>query len=178
MRILIAALLTAALVWLIGSPANLNNSDGRAKAQAVRAESPRKGITGKLLVQEKAQTELQPVSEPEQKTAVATAPIEQPVPQPEGCEAYRSLISQYNWNISIAMAVMQAESGCNPSGPPSPTCDRGLMQINCIHADLVNYDLDALYDPATNIRVAYSVYQSKGWLSWSTYVSGKYLKFL
>lgn len=96
---------------------------------------------------------------------------------PQGCEAYRSLLSQYNWDISIAMAVMQAESSCDPT-QLSPTADRGLMQINAVHADMVNGNLDALYDPTTNIQVAYRVYLSQGWNGWSAYKSGAYLKFL
>lgn len=57
--------------------------------------------------------------------------------------------------------------------------DYGLMQINSIHADMVKGKLSRLYDPATNIKIAYSL--SKGgtdWTPWSTYNNGKYKQFL
>lgn len=93
------------------------------------------------------------------------------------CNDYRSLVAQYDWNVSIAMAVMQAESGCNPSAH-SPTADRGLMQINQVHAAKVGGNLNALFDPATNVRVAYQVYQGAGWSAWSVYKNGAYLRYM
>lgn len=104
------------------------------------------------------------------------APIPPPV-APVGCEAYRSILAQYDWNVNTALAVMQAESGCRPA-VVSSTCDHGLMQINCIHSDLVGGDLSKLNDPATNIRIAYSLYRERGWLPWTAYTSGAYLKYL
>lgn len=93
------------------------------------------------------------------------------------CAAYTGLLAQYDWNVSIAAAVMQAESGCNPSAS-SPTCDHGLMQINCVHAAAVGGNLALLDDPATNVRVAYQVYSGAGWSAWTTFTSGAYLRYL
>lgn len=94
------------------------------------------------------------------------------------CESYRGLVSQYSWNVNIALAVMQAESGCNPTAS-SPTCDHGLMQVNCVHRAAVGGDLSLLNDPATNIRVAYGVYAgAAGWSPWTTFTSGAYRRYL
>lgn len=99
---------------------------------------------------------------------------------PSDCTA----VNVYDWNTRIAYAICMAESrgiaskdnaGLNANG----TVDYGLMQINSIHADMVGGDLTKLLDPATNIRVAYSL--SRGgtdWTPWTTYTSGKYLAFL
>jgi soluble lytic murein transglycosylase-like protein len=91
-----------------------------------------------------------------------------------GCESYRTLFEAYDWNVTTAMAIMQAESGCNPSAV-SPTNDHGLMQIN---QGLQIYGA-GIYDPATNIRIAYTEkYQKGGWGHWSVYNSGSYAKYL
>lgn len=108
--------------------------------------------------------------------AAQSAPSAQ-VASSGNCAAYEPLVAQYAWNTSIAMAVMRAESGCNPTAT-SPTCDHGLMQINCVHAAAVGGNLALLNDPATNIRVAYQVYSGAGWSAWTTYTSGAYLRYL
>lgn len=87
------------------------------------------------------------------------------------CEAYRSLVSQYNWNVNTAMKVMQAESTCNAMA--HNTTDNhgvcmgsfGLFQISC-HSG-------AVYDPAQNIAIAYQKYQARGWQPWGVCTSGK-----
>lgn len=87
------------------------------------------------------------------------------------CEAYRSLVSQYNWNVNTAMAVMKAESGCNTMA--KNTTDNhgvcmgsfGLFQISC-HSG-------AVYDPAQNVAIAYQKYQARGWQPWGVCTSGK-----
>ena len=94
-----------------------------------------------------------------------------------GCANYLSIIEKYDWSVSTAMAIAQAESGCNPNAL-SRTCDRGIMQISCIHSDMVDGDLSALYDPATNIAVAYRIYSARGWYAWSAYTNRSYLKYL
>lgn len=109
--------------------------------------------------------------------AAAQMTFSAPVALGGDCEAYRPIIASYGWNVSIAMAVMKAESGCNPTAS-SPTCDHGLMQINCVHSGMVNGDLTALNDPATNVRIAFAIYQGSGWSAWTTYTSGKYLRYI
>lgn len=171
MKLLIAAVLTAALIWLTPANQNIHNSTTeRTKVQAVQAEAPRKEPTLPK-EQEKALTKQTAVVEPE------AAKVETPAPQTQGCEQYRPLVQQYAWDSRIALAVMQAESGCNPNAT-SPTADRGLMQVNAVHIAKVDGDLTRLYDPVTNIRVAYSVYLSQGWQAWTVWNTGRYLAFL
>lgn len=105
------------------------------------------------------------------------------IPQPvaQGCNAYITLIDQYHWDTRIAAAVMRAESGCNPNAigyNTNGTADRGLFQVNSIHADMVDGDLGSLYSPATNVATAYRIYSGGGWERWTTYTSGKYLRYL
>ena len=73
------------------------------------------------------------------------------------CEKYRSEAAKYSWNVEIALAVMFAESGCNPNAV-SPTNDHGLMQLHAI----------PIYDPVKNIAYAYTEkYLKGGWSHWS-----------
>lgn len=108
------------------------------------------------------------------------APVILPPATPTDCNA----VNGYDWNRQVAYAICMAESsgvaskdnaGLNADG----SVDYGLMQINSIHADMVGGDLSKLYDPATNIKIAYSL--SKGgtdWSPWTAYKTGAYLKWL
>lgn len=187
MKLIIALILTAAFLQLI-PPAeqNINNlsTQDKTKVQAVQAKAPRKESTDPTLYksgigfQEKALTD-QPVVDKPEEVAVTSQPVKavEPTPQLQGCEQYRPLVEQYDWDSRIALAIMQAESSCRPDAL-SPTADRGLMQINSVHIAKVNGDLNALYDPATNIRIGYSVYLSQGWKAWTVFNTGRYLAFL
>lgn len=91
------------------------------------------------------------------------------------CETYRGLVAQYDWNVSTAMAIMQAESGCRAITPDNSAInydgvpDYGLFQLHGI----------AVTDPAENVRIAYAVkYKTQGWGAWSTYKNGAYLRYL
>jgi len=90
------------------------------------------------------------------------------------CASYAPLFEQYSWNVHTAVAICQAESQGNPNAI-SPTNDYGLMQIN---NGLALYGT-AIYDPAFNIKIAYTVkYLNSGWLPWTTFTSQRYLKYL
>lgn len=88
-----------------------------------------------------------------------------------GCEQYRGLVSKYAWNVDVAMSVMRAESGCNPSA--ANTRDNhgvcmgsfGLFQISC-HGGRI-------FDPAQNVAAAWGKYQARGWQPWGVCTSGK-----
>lgn len=93
------------------------------------------------------------------------------------CEAYRGIVAQYDWPVSTAMAVMQAESGCRAITPDNSAAnydgvaDHGLFQLHGI----------AVTDPAENIRIAYTVkYLGAGrkFTPWVAYNTGAYLKYL
>jgi hypothetical protein len=110
------------------------------------------------------------------------APVKPPdVPaQPTDCNA----VNGYNWNTRTAYAICMAESGGDPAKDNAGlnadgSVDYGLMQVNSIHADMVGGNLEALRNPAVNIKIAYSL--SKGgtdWTPWSTYNNGKYREWL
>ncbi len=99
---------------------------------------------------------------------------------PTDCNAVKA----YDWDVRVAYAVCMAESRGNPNANNAGTnsdgsVDRGLMQVNSIHADMVGGDLDKLYDPKTNLDVAYSLsHNGTDWTAWSAYNSGRYTAFL
>lgn len=134
---------------------------------------------------------VQTVTEVVQETVnVAPTPIPEPVVEPEqtpkakpavihpiGCENYRQLISQYDWNVDVALNVMRAESGCNPNakgdnrvigGIYAPSC--GLFQIRTLQG---RPTCEQLQDPATNLEWAFKLYRSSGWKPWSVCNTGK-----
>jgi len=100
-------------------------------------------------------------------------------------------VKQFDWDVKMAFAICMAEAKKTPDQPYGVTrwnnaglngdgsVDYGLMQINSIHADMVGGNLDLLYDPEVNIKIAYSL--SKGgtdWTPWSSYNNGKYREHL
>jgi hypothetical protein len=128
------------------------------------------------VIQQAPAEEVKPVEVPIAPTPVPEPVIEKPIVYAVGCELYRSLISQYSWNVNVAMAIMQAESGCNPNAAnwtdSHSTCKGsfGLFQIACFSGQV--------YDPAQNISIAYQKYQARGWQPWGAYTNGSYLKYL
>jgi hypothetical protein len=103
------------------------------------------------------------------------------VPAPaklSGCD----LVQTYNWNVDVAHAICMAESGGNitaiNTANADGSVDRGLMQVNSIHADMVNGDLGSLFNPTVNLKIAYSLYTAHGFTAWSTYNNGAYRKYL
>lgn len=113
----------------------------------------------------------EPLPEAPEARPVAVAPHTPPQPvvvkHPVGCENYRELVSQYNWNVSIALAVMKAESGCNPNAVGDrhiPPVSCGLFQIRTLAG---RPTCEQLKDPATNVAWAWKLYQASGWKPWS-----------
>jgi soluble lytic murein transglycosylase-like protein len=97
---------------------------------------------------------------------------EEPKPKPSkryACEDWRHLVEQYDWDVDLALRVMEKESSCNPTAT-NPEAHRnrdgsvfcygsyGLMQVSCHDG--------VLYDPAENIAVAYRKYKAGGWSPW------------
>ena len=85
-----------------------------------------------------------------------------------GVEQWRWLVAQYfpADQVNYALAIMRCESGGNPNAH-SPTADRGLMQINQVHSAKVGGNLNSLFDPHTNMRVARQVWDGAGWGAWT-----------
>lgn len=105
-----------------------------------------------------------PVAAPAAAVSAPTAP--QPIQEPTGCAVYLPLVEQYNWPVATMMAIMQAESSCNPQAYNPSGC-YGLFQ-------LYNEDIT---DPAGNVAAAYQIYLRQGLGAWSTYTSGAYLNY-
>lgn len=100
-------------------------------------------------------------------------PVEMPtIPSaPANCESYRSLVSQYDWDVETMMYAMSKESGCNPgavgdlrtiNGVYAPSC--GLLQIRTLPG---RPSCDQLKDPATNIATAYIIWSNQGYQAWT-----------
>jgi len=77
---------------------------------------------------------------------------------------YEDLICSYPWDCQKAYRIMLCESTANPRALAGG--NYGLMQINAIHSAMVGGDLNALYDPETNVRIAYALYSASGWQPW------------
>jgi hypothetical protein len=85
-------------------------------------------------------------------------------------EQWRSLVASI-WpvdQVDNVLAVMNCESGGNPYAHNTNGEDsRGLLQINVgpgAHTDMASLDL---FDPATNLRAAFQIWQASGWSPWS-----------
>lgn len=96
-----------------------------------------------------------------------------------------SIICGYSWPCDEAVRVVygptppnrKAPNGCptgESGGNPRAHNQKdpnggsfGLFGVNGIHAGKVGGNLQALFDPATNIRVAYQIWQDRGWEAWS-----------
>jgi len=100
-----------------------------------------------------------------QKAAVSVSNVG----QSGNCESYRGLVAKYfpADQVNNALLTMQKESSCRPTAV-SPTNDHGLMQVNCTyHCAKVGGDVNRLYDPETNIRLASAIYSDRGnWSAW------------
>ena len=170
--LLIAGLLLALIIKNNGSP------DTERKFNTVQQEvndlsSQIKSLGGNVqsitkTLQSVQSTQQQQVQLQSARRSASQRPVFYPV-STIGVEQWRGLVAKYfpPNQVDNALKIMTLESGGNPNSL-SRTCDRGLMQINCNHANMVNYNLNALYDPETNIRVAAEIFNSSYWYPWST----------
>lgn len=86
-------------------------------------------------------------------------------------ERWRPLVAQYFSDVNTALAVMKCESGGNPNAFNKSGAS-GLMQVMPFWADSLGIPRKALFDPATNLRVAAYVLEVQGWKAWSAYRRG------
>ncbi len=164
LKLLIAVLIT---VWLV-SPGNINNSvQEPVNAQPVQAT-----------VQESKRVEPspQPQTEPKpEKPQEAVKPVVATVSHPVGCEQYRDLVARYDWNVNVALNVMRAESGCNPTAVGDGhltyfqngtrygmSC--GLFQVRFLPG---RPSCSEMQNPEANIAKAFKLYASGGWRHWT-----------
>ncbi len=101
-----------------------------------------------------------------------------------GYYSYYNEIAKYDWNVSVAYAIMMAESNGNPEAvnwrDNHKVCKGsfGLFQMACSHIDSYGLTSDNIKDPETNIRAAYLLYKQRGWRPWGAYTNKSYLAFL
>lgn len=165
-----------------------NSSRLRLKVDSLEQESKQKGveINDYHLKQEKLRQENEKLksdlqAKREEQARIAKAKEEQrermqtAVSVNGNCEAYRPLVAQHPWDVKIAMAIMEAESGCREVTPDNSAinydgiADHGLFQLHGI----------PVTEPASNISIAYNQkYLTQGWRAWSVFKNGAYLKFL
>ena len=118
----------------------------------------------------------QPVSQP--TTRASTPPISTPVGDciyqfpphlgQNGCmDRWHGLVSSHfpSSQIPRALCVAWWESGGNPSAHNGSVY--GLFQIKDFWAAHFGVSVSALYDPATNVRIAHGVYEVQGWKAWA-----------
>ena len=159
MRILVALVLSAALIWLHPTEAPVNNL-GHKAVVAKPAGQVHQEVTAPAQVAKQVET------------PAPQEPVVQPVAKE--CDKYRDLFSQYDWDVNTALAICQAESSGIPDNVSPPNWDGsrdyGLMQLNQI----------PILDPAANIEYAYyHKYKTpQGWNHWTVYKTGKYLNYL
>lgn len=96
----------------------------------------------------------------------------------EGEDFIECELKKYDWDHTIAMAIVTAESSMrtdvvNPEQHRGCTGSVGLFQVACIHDDI-----EKLKDPVYNIQRAYEIYEESGWRPWGAYTNQSYLKYL
>ena len=89
-----------------------------------------------------------------------------------GCEQYRSLLAQYDWNVDTMMYAMKKESSCNPNAVGDNYPINGLHAVSCgllqVRTLAGRPSCAQLKDPATNIATAYKIWQGQGYRAWTT----------
>lgn len=137
----------------------LNPSD--TKYYASLSESEKKGLRDELHSLSREKTENLKTLKSLKSQGGSAAPVSSNVNQ------YRALVAKHfpASQVDNAMAVMQGESGGNPSAHnknTNGTTDGGLFQINSIHG----HDPKKLKDPDYNVRVAAAMFKKQGWGPW------------
>jgi hypothetical protein len=80
-------------------------------------------------------------------------------------EACPAEVALYDWPVDEACSVSWCESRWQPWAFNAG--NYGYFQVNAVHGARVDWNLDALFDPATNVRVAYAIWRDGGWGPWA-----------
>lgn len=139
----------------------------QAQPETKQIQAPQEPKKAKVI--KHATKKQKPVSNP-QKQPVAVSRVVKPSANSNSgnCGAYRGLVAKYfpSHEVNNALLTMSKESGCNVMAK-SATDDHGLMQVNCYwHCAKVGGDVNRLYDPETNIRLAKQIFDGRGWKAW------------
>lgn len=90
-------------------------------------------------------------------------------------EQWRDLVAAYfpSSEVDRALCIISHESGGNPNAKNPRSSARGLFQILAsLWAPHFGVSYDALYDPATNVKLAAQVWAQSGWAAWSPWNRG------
>lgn len=116
----------------------------------------------------------EPVSPPAQ-----SAPSSSSAPAPSAdrgmgsdVEQWRGLVSEFAWDVEIALCLMGHESGGNPNAY-NPSGASGLMQVLASWADNFGVTPADLFDPRVNLTIAAALYADGGWGHWSPWNRGE-----
>ena len=72
--------------------------------------------------------------------------------------------------VETALRIMHCESRGDPDAVSGDGANIGLMQINVVHRARVGGNLELLYDPETNIRIARDIWRdNSGFSPWACY---------
>jgi hypothetical protein len=187
MRILIAAVLSAALLLLVPTPAKqINNSTSPlARHESLTLSSAEQEMQSRATPQVTKQDEVVAVQnakevEPEAVTESKTVAANTPTCANE--------VQRYSWNKSVAHAVMMAESNNNPDNH-NDTPSTGDYSIGCFQINLKGTsNLNAKYrdsvragytgaktvsgletwlkNAKNNVAVAHIMWSDQGWNPW------------
>lgn len=165
----------AILFFLYANSIRQTNADTSGTVQEIRTEikqlrdSTRQqfnGLDKKLLQQDQKLEGIKAAKAERAKVQPTRLVTSQQSISSGGCEQYRPLVSQYPWNVDVALAVMKAESNCRPEAThlnSNGSVDHGLFQLNNIN----------VHDPAQNIAIAYNQkYALFGWRPWVVCTKG------
>jgi soluble lytic murein transglycosylase-like protein len=84
------------------------------------------------------------------------APKARTAPQVREAGNWRALVASFAWDVGTALRIIQCESRGNPNARNPRSSARGLFQI-----------LGGPLDPEANVRLAFSMYSSRGWQPWN-----------
>ena len=130
------------------------------------------------------------VKDTPKKEVAVVAPVEQPkppapAPAPAPVSGSCELAYNFDWPANVAAAICMAESSGIATqtnmGDNHGKCvgSYGLMQNGCFWFPYFGYTLAQAHDPVVNMTVANKIYKRQGsFNAWTTYTSGKYLRFL
>ena len=95
---------------------------------------------------------------------------------PSTCLPYYDEISKYDWDVNIAMQIVNLESGCDPTNHNFKDNHRNRQgetickgSWNLFNVGCINYLGEDINDWKKNVEIAYRVYKQSGWKAWSSY---------
>lgn len=82
--------------------------------------------------------------------------------QASSADQWQALVSQYDWSVQRALAVIRCES----SGDPLAASNWPYVGLFQIDVNLHRWTYEQLIDPAINVAAAYELWSRRGWQPW------------